>query len=98
MEIQRVGVLGGGMMGAGIIYTLSSSSLAVVFEELNEDLLRRCSDQVNNTYAAAFNKGKMTEHDMEKGLASITGKMDYKGFERCDMVIERCQKRSLLRE
>jgi len=88
MEIQRVGVVGGGVMGAGIIYTLSSSGLAVVVKELNENLLRRCSDQVNKMYTTAFNKGKMTEHDMKKGLSSITGKVDYNGFERCDMVIE----------
>lgn len=38
MEIKEIGIVGGGVMGAGIIYTLLSAGYAVRFKELNEHL------------------------------------------------------------
>jgi len=88
MEIKKVAVVGGGAMGAGIIYTLSSFGFSVIFKELNEDLVKRAQDQVSRSYAAALNKGKITEEEMKKGLDLIHGSGDYNGFEEVDLVIE----------
>ena len=88
MEIRNVAVAGGGTMGAGIIYTISNVGIRVVFKELNEDLAKRCQDQVTRMYTSAVKKGKMTEEDMKKGLRSIDGVDDYRGFEKVDLVIE----------
>jgi len=88
MEIKKVAVVGGGAMGAGIIYTLSSFGLSVIFKELNEDLVEKALNQVSRIYAAALTKGKMTEEEMKKGLDLIHGSGDYSGFEEADLVIE----------
>lgn len=88
MEIRNVAVAGGGTMGAGIIYTISNVGIRVVFKELNEDLAKRCQDQVTRMYTSAVKKGKMTEEDMKKGLRSIDRVDDYRGFEKVDLVIE----------
>ena len=88
MEIQNVAVVGGGTMGAGIIYTISNVGIPVVFKELNEDLAKRCQDQVARMHASAVKKGKMTEEDMKKALRLISGVNDYTGFEKVDLVIE----------
>jgi 3-hydroxyacyl-CoA dehydrogenase len=88
MDIKSVGVIGGGTMGAGIIYTLSGSGFPVVFKELDDHFLKRCLDQINRIYASAFKKGKVTEEEMKKGLGLIQGRPDYQGFEEVDLVIE----------
>jgi 3-hydroxyacyl-CoA dehydrogenase len=88
MEIRNVAVAGGGTMGAGIIYTMSQFGIAVTFKELNEDLAKRCQDQVTRMYASTVKKGKMTEEEMKRGLQSINGVNDYRGFEKVDLVIE----------
>ena len=76
MEIRNVAVVGGGTMGAGIIYTISNFGIPVIFKELNEDLAKRCQDQVVRMYASSVKKGKMTEEDMKKGLRLIGGGND----------------------
>jgi len=88
MEIRNVAVVGGGAMGAGIIYAISSFGIPVIFKELSEDLAKRCQDQIARMYAASVKKGKMTEEDMKKALRLIGGVVDYRGFEKADLVIE----------
>jgi 3-hydroxyacyl-CoA dehydrogenase len=88
MTIKSVAVVGGGTMGAGIIYTVSNFGFRVFFKELNDDLVKKCQDQVNRIYRSALNKGKMTEDDVKKALSLIHGGSDYKGFENVDLVIE----------
>lgn len=98
MNIGSVAVVGGGAMGAGIIYTISNFGVPVIFKELNEDLVRRCQDQVNWIYISAVNRGKMTEEEMNKGLKLIHGDTDYKGFERVDLVIEAVPEDALIKK
>lgn len=88
MNIKSVGVIGGGTMGAGIIYTLSGSGFPVVFKELDDHFVKRCLDQANRIYTSAFKKGKMTEEEMKKGLGLIRGRTDYQGFGEVDLIIE----------
>jgi len=88
MNIKGVAVVGGGIMGAGIIHTVSNFGFEVLFKELNDDLVKRCHDDVNRIYASAFKKRKMTEEQVRKGLSLIHGRIDYKGFEEVDLVIE----------
>lgn len=88
MNIGSVAVVGGGAMGGGIVYTVSNFGFRVFFKELNDDLVKRCHDEVNRIYASALKKGKMTEEQVRKGLSLIHGRIDYNGFEEVDLVIE----------
>jgi 3-hydroxyacyl-CoA dehydrogenase len=88
MNIGSVAVVGGGTMGAGIVYTLSSFGISVVLKELNEDLLKKCQGQVGQLYASAMKKRKITEEEVKKRLALIKGQTGYQGLERIDLVIE----------
>jgi 3-hydroxyacyl-CoA dehydrogenase len=88
MTIGNVAIVGGGAMGAGIVYTVSNFGFRVFFKEINDDLVKKCQDQVNRIYSAALNKGRMTEEEVKKALRLIHGGVDYKGFEEVDLVIE----------
>jgi len=88
MEVQRIGVVGGGTMGAGIIQTLSSFGFPVIFKDVNETLVTKCLDQVDRIYSSALKKGKLTKEDVEKGLSLIQGRTNYDGFDRMDLTIE----------
>ena len=88
MDIKSVAVVGGGTMGAGIIQTLSSFELPVAFKDINEDLVKKCLDQVNRIYISALKKGKITEAKMKDCISLVQGGADYKGFEKVDLVIE----------
>jgi len=58
MNIGSVAVIGGGAMGAGIVYTISNFGFRVFFKELNDDLVKKCQDQVNRIYSSALIKEK----------------------------------------
>lgn len=88
MNFKNVAVVGGGIMGAGIIHTVSNFGFRVFFKELNNDLVKTCLNQVNRIYNSALNKGKMTEEEVKKALSLIQGRSDYKGFDEVDLVIE----------
>jgi len=88
INIRSVAVVGGGTMGVGIVYTVSNFGFRVFFKELNDDLVKKCQDQVNRIYSSALNKGKMTEEEVKKALRLIHGGSNYKGFEEVDLVIE----------
>ncbi len=88
MNIGSIAVVGGGTMGAGIVYTLSNFGFRVLFKELNDDLVKACQDQVNRIYNSALKKGKITEDEVKKALRLIQGGSDYKGFEGVDLAIE----------
>jgi 3-hydroxyacyl-CoA dehydrogenase len=88
INIVNVAVVGGGTMGAGIVYTVSNFGFRVFFKELNDDLVKTCQDQVNRIYNSALKKGKMTEDEVKRALPLIQGRSDYQGFEEVDLVIE----------
>jgi 3-hydroxyacyl-CoA dehydrogenase len=88
MKIKSAAVIGGGTMGAGIIYTLSSFGFPVIFKELNETLIKKCQDQVSRIFTSALQKGKITEEEVIKGLGLIRERTDYQGCEEVDLVIE----------
>ena len=88
MDIKSVAVVGGGTMGAGIIQALSNFELPVAFKEINEDLVKKCLDQVNRIYISALKKGKITEAKMKNCISLAQGGTDYNGFEKADLVIE----------
>lgn len=88
INIKTVAVMGGGVMGAGIIYTLSKSGVPVFFKELNEPLIKKCEDKVKQIFLNHLKKGKITEEEMKKCISLIQGKTDYQGCEEVDLVIE----------
>lgn len=88
MDIQSIGVVGGGTMGAGIIQTLSHSGFPVFFKEIDETLVNQCLNQVIRIYSSALKKGKLTEDQMKKGISLIQGRSDYMPFHQVDLVIE----------
>lgn len=87
-NVKKVGVVGGGVMGAGIVSTISNFGFRVFFKELNDDFIKKCFDQVTRIYASALKKGKMTEDEVKKALSLIQGRSDYQGIEEVDLVIE----------
>jgi 3-hydroxyacyl-CoA dehydrogenase len=88
MDIETVGVVGGGVMGAGIIQTLSSFGYPVRFKDINQEIVGKCLAQVERIYTSALKKGKMTGDQAERGMSLIHGGTGDEGFDTVDLVIE----------
>lgn len=88
MEIRKIGVVGCGSMGAGIVQLSAQSGYEVVVREVNSDLLNKGLGGIKKVLAKSVEKGKMNPEEMGKTLARVKGTTDMKDFSECDLVIE----------
>ena len=88
MEINKVGVIGCGSMGAGIAQISAQSGLNVIVREINEDLLSKGLASINKMLSKGVEKEKISQKDMDEALARIKGTTAMEDFAECDLVIE----------
>jgi 3-hydroxybutyryl-CoA dehydrogenase len=87
-EVQRVGVIGAGIMGSGIIEVIARSGQDVVFVEVSDDKVARGRGAVEKSSGRALEKGKLSEEDRDGLLGRITGGTDIDAVADVDLVIE----------
>ena len=88
MEIKNVGVVGCGIMGAGIAQVCAQSGYNVTVSEINEELIKKGLASIDKALSRQVEKGKMTAGDKEGILSHINGIVGMEGFSGCDLVIE----------
>lgn len=88
MEIKQVGVVGCGIMGAGITQVCAQSGYLVVASEVNEELLSKGLASLKSLLTKSVDKGKTSQQDMDTILGRIKGTTEMRGFSDCDLVIE----------
>jgi len=88
MEIKRVGVVGCGTMGSGIVLACARSGYEVVTSEINDELLKKGLATINAFLTKSVEKGKITNEEKEATLARIRGTTSMQDFSGCDLVIE----------
>jgi 3-hydroxybutyryl-CoA dehydrogenase len=86
--IERVGVLGAGLMGHGIAQVAAEAGYAVVLRELDEATLDKGIARIEKQLGRAVDKGRSSQADAEGVLARIHGTLDYGELADCDLVIE----------
>ena len=88
MEIKKVGVVGCGLMGSGIVEACARAGYTVVVREVNDDLLQQGLSRLKTSLAKGVERGKLPQADMDAALARITGTTSLDDFRGCDLVIE----------
>lgn len=86
--IARVGVVGGGTMGAGIAVTALDAGLEVTMIERDQDALNRGRGNVEKVYDTLIDKGRLTQADKAATLARFSASTDYRDLAQADLVIE----------
>lgn len=88
MEIKKVGVLGCGLMGHGIVQICAQQGWDVVVRELDEAKLEKGQAKIAKQLDKAVAKGKMEQADADAVKGRIQGTLDYSDLADCDLVIE----------
>ena len=88
MEIKKVGVVGGGLMGSGIAQTCAQAGFSVVMREVNAELLDRGLERVYGAWKMLAGKGRITDEQVTEYGERLTGSLDVNDFNDCDLVIE----------
>ncbi|MGA5545337.1 3-hydroxyacyl-CoA dehydrogenase NAD-binding domain-containing protein, partial [Mycobacterium sp. NPDC051198] len=87
-EIRKIGVLGAGMMGAGIAYVSAKAGYDVVLKDVTIEAAERGKDYSRKIEAKAIGRGKTTEEKSAALLAKITPTADAADLAGVDFVIE----------
>jgi 3-hydroxybutyryl-CoA dehydrogenase len=87
-EIERVGVLGAGLMGHGIAQVAAQAGYSVVLREVDDDRLAKGVGRIEQQLARAVEKGKLEQGDADAVRGRIRATIDYGDLADCDLVIE----------
>ena len=87
-QIEKVGVLGAGLMGHGIAQVAAESGYDVVVREVDEAALQKGIGKIEKQLARAVEKGKATQQDADAVRGRIEGTVHYHDLAGCDLVIE----------
>ncbi|HEX8183842.1 MAG TPA: 3-hydroxyacyl-CoA dehydrogenase family protein, partial [Blastocatellia bacterium] len=89
MEIKVIGVIGAGVMGAGVAQTFSQAGYKVTLLDISEEILQRASREIKNSvrFQGLFKKGEKTAPPGDV-MSRITFSVDYESLRDTDFVIE----------
>lgn len=86
--ITKIGVLGAGMMGAGIAYVSAKAGFDVVLKDVTLEAAQKGKGYSEKLEAKALERGRTTEEKVKTLLGRITPTADPKDFAGVDFVIE----------
>jgi 3-hydroxybutyryl-CoA dehydrogenase len=87
-RIEKVGVLGAGLMGHGIAQVAAESGYEVVLRELDDATLQKGLAKIDKQLARAVEKRRSSQADADALRGRIHGTIDYRDLADCDLVIE----------
>jgi len=88
VEIKKVGVLGGGLMGSGITHVTVKGGMDVVVLDRSLEDANKAVDYSRKIIDKAVGRGKMTKEAGEAFMARITPTDNYDDLKDVDLIIE----------
>ena len=88
MEIQRIGVIGVGLMGAGVAEVCARAGYDVLVREINDEFLAKGLERIEASMQSAVNRGKLTAADHDAARSRVRGTTRLEDFADRDLVIE----------
>ena len=85
---KKVGVLGAGMMGAGIAYVSALAGIEVVLKDISLEAAEKGKDYSAKLLEKKVNRGHMSQSARDGILARIKPSARESDFEGCDLIIE----------
>lgn len=87
-KTKKVGILGAGMMGAGIAYSTAARGIEVVLKDVSLEAAEKGKAYSENLLKKKVSKKRMTQEKMDEVLSLITPSADTKDLDGCDLIIE----------
>lgn len=85
---RKVGVLGAGMMGAGIAYSTATRGIEVVLKDVSIENAEKGKSYSEKLLAKKVSRGRMTDEQKAEILGRINATDSAEDLEGCDLVIE----------
>ena len=85
---KRIGVVGAGAMGRGIVQLFAQSGIAVVLHDTQAAAVDAAMAYLSDTFAKLAEKGRISAQQREQALARVERGDSLAAFAGCDLVIE----------
>jgi enoyl-CoA hydratase/3-hydroxyacyl-CoA dehydrogenase len=87
-EINKIGVIGAGNMGSGIVQKIAQEGIKVVMVDIKDEFVQRGMDTIQGLLAEGVKRKIFSEKQVEQTLARIEGTSDMNAVADADLVIE----------
>ena len=87
-SVRRIGIIGAGMMGAGIAYVSANAGIDVVLIDAAQDAADRGKSYSEGLLDKGIARRKVTAEKKAEVLARITATTDYAALAGCDLIVE----------
>ncbi|HXO42727.1 MAG TPA: 3-hydroxybutyryl-CoA dehydrogenase [Thermoanaerobaculia bacterium] len=88
MKIRKVGVLGCGLMGAGIAEVAARAGFETVVREVSEEVVEKGLEKLRGSLDKAVERGKLDAGERDKAWGRLHGVVDLGALAECDLVVE----------
>lgn len=88
MLVQRIGIVGAGIMGSGIAQAFATAGIGVVMTDVADAALQRGLATIAGSMDRLIKKEKMTPAEKAAALERITTSSDVRAIADCELVIE----------
>ena len=88
MDIRRVGVLGGGLMGSGIAQVSAMAGFPTIVREVTNELCDKTMTSIRKSLAKGVERRKITSEVLDRTLLNVSCVSDVRGLCESDIVIE----------
>jgi 3-hydroxybutyryl-CoA dehydrogenase len=88
MDIEKVGVAGGGLMGHGIAQVAAQAGYQVVLKEVDQERLDKAVASIEKQLARAVERGKLEQSAADEIRGRLQPTTDNKDFAGCGLIIE----------
>ncbi len=87
--VEKLGILGGGLMGAGIAtVSIEKANASVRLKDIRDEGLLSAYNYVNKFYQQRIKRRILSSEQAKKKVNQLTSSLDYSGFGQCDLIIE----------
>lgn len=88
MAIQKVGVVGCGLMGSGIAQVCAQAGCTVVVREVSQELVDKGLKSIEKNLQRLVEKGSLTDADRGTTRNRLSGTVSLDALKDCDLIIE----------
>jgi 3-hydroxybutyryl-CoA dehydrogenase len=88
MQIKTVGVLGCGLMGAGIAQVCAASGYKTIVREVDQGVLDKGLGRLRKFLNDGVEKGKVPPETRDQTLANLSGTTSFADLSKCDLIVE----------
>jgi len=87
-NLSRIGVVGAGLMGAGVAHVAALAGFAVVMLDASEEQAANGKQRLAESFAKQVAKGRMAQEKADAILGRIKASGDYADLAGCELVVE----------